>query len=122
MNKPVINLFLDDDRRFPIGFIVARHMEDAISYFERYTINILSLDHDLGKNKQGDILPTGYDFVKYFCEHQLHANEIYIHTDNGRGREDMYQTLLAAQKRGFIDETTKIYHHGISHHRLSQLT
>lgn len=43
-----INLYLDDLRDCPKGFIVARTVEEAIYYFENYQINILSLDHDLG--------------------------------------------------------------------------
>ncbi|MGF7535353.1 cyclic-phosphate processing receiver domain-containing protein [Bacillus mexicanus] len=54
---------------------------------------MLSLDHDLGEDENKKLLPSGQDFVKYFCEKGLHANKIYIHTNNGPGRETMYQTL-----------------------------
>ncbi|WP_325048962.1 cyclic-phosphate processing receiver domain-containing protein [Peribacillus saganii] len=63
-----INLYVDDLRDCPNGFIIARNTEQAIHYIETYRINILSLDHDLGEDKDGNILPTGYDLVKYFCE------------------------------------------------------
>ena len=80
---------------------------------EQHAVGIISLDHDLGEDDEGNILPTGYDFVKYYCEHGLQADEVYIHTDNPVGREAMYQTLIAAQRRGFIDVNTKIYRYGI---------
>ncbi|WP_346421766.1 cyclic-phosphate processing receiver domain-containing protein [Oceanobacillus sp. E9] len=50
------------------------------------------------------MLPTGYDLVKIFCEKGLRANKIFLHTDNGVGRENMYHTLKGAQRRGFIDK------------------
>ncbi|WP_411682462.1 cyclic-phosphate processing receiver domain-containing protein [Clostridium thailandense] len=110
MNK-MINLYLDDLRDVPEGFVIARTVEEAIYYLENFNINILSLDHDLGEEENGNLLPTGYDLVKYICENGLRANKIYIHTDNPVGRENMYQTLLAAQKRGFIDKDIRIYNY-----------
>lgn len=98
-----INLYVDDLRDCPKNFILAKDIQQAIYYLDIYNINILSLDHDLGCNNKGDLLPTGYDLVKFICEHSIKVNEIYIHTDNIVGRENMYQTLLGAKKRGFID-------------------
>lgn len=109
-----INLYLDDLRDCPQGFKVARNVNEAISCFENYTINILSLVHDLGTDANGQLLPTGYDFVKYFCLNNYHANKIYIHTDNGVGRENMFHTLKSAQRRGFINSDIEIYHYSIT--------
>lgn len=112
--KEIINLYLDDLRDCPEGFTVARNMEQAIHYLENYEVNVLSLDHDLGEDESGNLLPTGYDLVKYMCENGLKANKIYMHTDNSVGRENMYQTLLGAQRRGFIDGDIEIYHYPIT--------
>jgi len=106
-----INLYLDDLRDCPKGFIVARTFDQAVDLIERHTIDVLSLDHDLGSDEDGNLLPTGYDFVKKFCEEGHFANKIYIHTDNVIGRENMYETLLAAQRRGFISKEIEIYRH-----------
>ncbi|WP_374187416.1 cyclic-phosphate processing receiver domain-containing protein [Priestia aryabhattai] len=114
-----INLYLDDLRDCPADFEVARSYDEAIERFNTHTIHILSLDHDLGEDENQQLLPTGYDFVKYMCEHGLRADKIYIHTDNGVGRENMYQTLLAAQRRGFIDEDIEIYHYSITVNKYS---
>lgn len=105
-----INIYLDDLRDIPKNFIGARNIDEAIKLFNTYNIGIISLDHDLG-NVSGILLPTGYDFVKYFCEHGLYADSIYIHTDNPVGRENMYETLLAAQRLGFISSNIKIYYY-----------
>lgn len=109
-----INLYLDDLRDCPEGFTLARNMDEAIDIFSKHEVHILSLDHDLGENENGQLLPTGYDFVKYFCEYGLYADKIYMHTDNGVGRENMVETLKGAQRRGFIDERIEIYHYSIT--------
>ncbi|WP_240041454.1 cyclic-phosphate processing receiver domain-containing protein [Paenibacillus ginsengarvi] len=61
----MINLYLDDLRNCPEGFIVARTFEGAVQVFQENPINLLSLDHDLGEDEHGNELPNGYDFVKF---------------------------------------------------------
>lgn len=114
MQKATINLYVDDLRDCPDGYIIARNIEEAIYYLRNNNVYILSLDHDLGEDEEGKLLPTGYDLVKYICENGLRAEKIYLHTDNGVGRQNMYQTLKGAQKRGFIDNDIEIYHYSIT--------
>lgn len=106
-----INIYLDDLRACPDNFVPAKNVDEAIELIKNNNIGIMSLDHDLG-NLDGVILPTGYDFVKYICEFGIECDAIFIHTDNSVGRENMYETLLGAQRRGFISENIKIYHYG----------
>lgn len=103
-----VNVYLDDVRKCPKGFILARTAEDALKLIRKGNVGLVTLDHDLGLNEQGKERLTGYDLVKTFCEEGLYVDEIYMHTDNVVGRENMYQTLLAAQKRGFIAKEIKI--------------
>lgn len=110
----MINIYVDDLRDCPIGFVIARTYEEAINLLESNKVNILSLDHDLGEDLKGNLLPTGYDLVKYICENNIKVNKIYIHTDNPVGRENMYQTLCGAKRRGFIDFNIDIYHYSIT--------
>lgn len=110
----MINVYLDDLRDCPIGFTVARTFEEAVELFQQYEVNILTLDHDLGENEYGKELKNGYDFVKYFCENGLYAKKIYHHTDNPVGRKNMYETLLASQRRGFISEDIQIHYYPIT--------
>lgn len=114
-----INLYVDDLRDCPDGFVLARNVEEAIFYLENYTVQTLSLDHDLGEDAQGNLLPTGYDLVKIFCEKGYHVNKIYIHTDNGPGRDNMFHTLKGAQKREFIEQDIEIYHYSITVNKYS---
>lgn len=107
--KKKIYLYVDDLRDCPEGFFIARNIDEVKEYFQNYEIEILSLDHDLGADEHGNLLLTGYDLVKYMCEEGLRADKIYLHTDNPVGRDNMYQTLLGAQRRGFIDNDILIY-------------
>ena len=109
-----INLYVDDLRDCPAGYVLAKTEEEALIFLQNNNVHILTLDHDLGEDDNGNLLPTGYDLVKKMCELGLRANKIYIHTDNGVGRDNMYQTLLAARRRGFIDEDIEIYHYPIT--------
>lgn len=114
-----MNVYVDDLRDCPKGFTIARTFEEAVTLLQQHEVDILSLDHDLGEDAEGNLLPTGYDLVKYFCEHGLRANKIYLHTDNPVGRENMYETLKGAKRRGFIDEDIEIYHYSITSNRYS---
>ena len=117
--KEKINLYVDDLRDCPSNFVIARNVEQAIFKLQNFQVEILSLDHDLGTDEQGNILPTGYDLVKYICQKGLRADRIYLHTQNPVGRENMYQTLLSSQRRGFIDSDIKIFNYSITQDKYS---
>ena len=106
-----INLYLDDLRDCPDGFVIARCVDEAKRYLAECDLDILSLDHDLGVDDKGDLLPSGYDFVKFICEEGINVNKIYIHTDNPVGRDNMYSTLVAAQRRGFLSKNILIFNY-----------
>lgn len=106
-----INIYLDDLRVCPDRFVIARTYEDAVNLIENNKVGILSLDHDLGEDENGNLLKTGYDLVKYICENNCDIEEIYIHTDNAVGRINMIETLKGAMRRGFISNDMKLYHY-----------
>ncbi|WP_252229970.1 cyclic-phosphate processing receiver domain-containing protein [Clostridium sp. ZBS15] len=113
----VINLYVDDIRKCPDGFVIARNYDEAIELLRSNTIDTLSLDHDLGLNENG-IEKNGYDIVKYMCEHGISPRQIYIHTDNVVGRDNMYYTLIGSRVRGFIESGTEIYKYGYTKNRI----
>jgi len=91
----MINLFLDDLRECPSGFVLVRNEFECRKWLalNKGKINILSLDHDLGENE-----PTGYDFVRWLIEEgignpTIYPKEIYLHTANGVGRDNMFKLL-----------------------------
>ncbi len=85
----MINIFLDDLRKCPNGFILARNYQECINLLTQNQVSILSLDHDLGSEYE----PTGYDVCKYIIEHDLFPKSVYLHTSNPVGRMNMYQLL-----------------------------
>lgn len=109
--KETINLYLDDLRDCPNGFVLARTVDEAIQYFKIFNINILSLDHDLGVDNEGNLLKSGYDLVKIICKEGLRANKIYLHTDNPVGRDNMYYTLIGAIKHNILDSDIEVYNY-----------
>ena len=92
----MINVYLDDLRPCPKGFILARNIRECITLLEEYEIGILSLDHDLGWNE-----PTGYEVAKYMTDHGKYAREIYLHTSSSIGCTNMFQ-LLQKHKPEFV--------------------
>lgn len=104
----MIKLYVDDLRKCPEGWVLAKNIAEAIPYIRLGQVAMLSLDHDLGE-ENGVLLPTGYDLVKQFCENGWEVKEIYLHTANPVGRENMYETLKASQRRGFISDEIKVY-------------
>jgi len=123
----MINLYVDDLRDIPRGFIGARSYNDALYFLRLAPIDVLSLDHDLGENAYGHLLPTGDDLVNWIIEYgatksPLIINRIYLHTDNPVGRDRMYKALTRAKERGFIHKRTTIHHYPITHNKYTDPT
>ncbi|WP_445678144.1 cyclic-phosphate processing receiver domain-containing protein [Psychrobacillus sp. FSL H8-0484] len=38
---------------------MTRNVQEAINYLVNYKVHLLSLDHDLGEDEEGNLLPTG---------------------------------------------------------------
>lgn len=96
-----MKVFLDDIRPCPRGFVWVKSVEECLVLLRQGKVDILSLDHDLGEGK-----PTGYDLVKIMVEENLYPKEIYIHTANPVGRENMYKTLAR-----YKPPSVKVYNH-----------
>lgn len=92
---PMINVFLDDRRPCPPGFVPARTAEECMLLLEECEVNILSLDHDLGPGE-----PTGYDVAAYIVRSGKYPREIYLHTSSEWGRSRMFQILYRNKPEG----------------------
>lgn len=107
-----MNIFLDDLRPAPTRFELARTVEEAISLFKSCAnrgeqINIVSLDHDLG-GYDGTYTKTGYDLCKWLVEHWYYdvnaeiPKQVFLHTSNPVGRQNMYQLLTRTGPTGVM--------------------
>lgn len=92
-----------DDLRTPIevfDFIV-RSYDEAIMCVEKYGVPIyISFDHDLGINKKGELLKSGYDFAKWLVENDLDGvikiSEQFtykVHSQNPVGKQNIIALL-----------------------------
>jgi hypothetical protein len=97
----MINLYLDDMRRCPEGFVLAKNVEECISLLDESDVQICSLDFDLGWGQ-----PTGHEVAKHIASSGRFPREIYLHTSSDYGRGQMYQTLSAS-----LPEGVKLYNH-----------
>ena len=102
----MINIYMDDCRNCPKGFILARTTKECLDLMDKYAgnVNILSLDHDMS---DGD--NDGYWTVKQMVERGFYADKIYFHTANPVGRENMYHYLKNAIDYEILPKKITLY-------------
>ena len=83
-----MNIYLDDYRPCPSGFVLAKNVEECIALLEQAEVEILSLDYDLGWGQ-----PTAIEVVHYIVENKRFPKTVYLHTSSPSGRMQMYQLL-----------------------------
>jgi len=90
----VMRIYLDDERLPPDGWIRTKAVNSTINLLKSGRVSHLSLDHDLGTDKE-----CGYD-VLLWIEEQVFTNKdfcppanIYIHTANPSARRKMELAL-----------------------------
>ncbi|WP_248925593.1 cyclic-phosphate processing receiver domain-containing protein [Paenibacillus hamazuiensis] len=99
----MIRVFLDDMRRCPEGFVLAKDAAECILLLEQCEVEVLSLDYDLGPGQ-----PTGLEVVMHMVRKRLFPREIYLHTSSASGRVSMFNLLYAHKPEG-----TVLYNHPI---------
>ncbi|MDW4525016.1 cyclic-phosphate processing receiver domain-containing protein [Rossellomorea marisflavi] len=98
-----VNVFLDDYRHCPQGYILAKDIDECLQLMYDHSIGHLSLDHDLeSKTRNGLML------VHAMVEHQLFAERITIHSANSVGGKNMFRYLKAAQENDQMPHSIKI--------------
>ena len=82
LDRAGLNVFLDDARPAPEGWMHVRRPEEAIELLQTGTVERISLDHDLGNDEHG----TGYDVLLWIeeavAERGFAPPEISIHSAN----------------------------------------
>lgn len=84
-----MNLFLDDKRPAPDGFMLVRSAKACIRMLEEAPVQVISLDYNLGRNQ-----PKGDTVVKYMVKNKLFPPRIIIHSNSRLGRMKMYRLLV----------------------------
>ncbi|WP_081957585.1 cyclic-phosphate processing receiver domain-containing protein [Paenibacillus sp. FSL R7-0273] len=90
-----MNIYMDDYRRRPEGFTLARTTEECLLLLRECEVGILSLDYDMGP---GDY--SGDEVARRMVLEGLYPREIYLHTSSPEGRRAMYELLYPAVPAG----------------------
>jgi hypothetical protein len=102
---------MDDLRKHPQGFTLARTTEECLLLLRECEVRILSLDFDMGPDDY-----SGNEVAARMVLENLFPSEIYLHTSSASGRRKMYEILYAALPGG-----TKLYNGPLSEGRLAEI-
>lgn len=87
----MINVFLDDIRHCPSGFVAARTAEECLQLLAECDVNILSLDFELGYGQ-----PNGAAVVRGLIAGGRFPRQIFVHSSSPSGRALMVRLLREA--------------------------
>lgn len=93
----MINVYLDDVRPCPRGFVVARSAEECLLLLSESRVDILSLDFELGYGQ-----PNGLSVVHGIIAGGHYPREVYVHSSSLMGRAQMVRELRAANPPGVV--------------------
>ena len=107
-----MQLWLDDRRRPPFGWVWAKTAEEAILLLDAGTFDEVSLDHDLGDTTH-DPEWTGYTVLNHIesrvvWDDSYVAPKIYVHSDNAAGIKKMrlgIENIARLMRAKFGNET-----------------
>ncbi|MFD2612160.1 cyclic-phosphate processing receiver domain-containing protein [Paenibacillus gansuensis] len=99
----MIHLYMDDYRRKPEGFVLARTIDECMDLLEQEKVDILSLDYDLGWGE-----PNGLETVRRLLMGNRFPRKIYLHSSSIAGRKVMYEALYGA-----LPESVELYMHPV---------
>ncbi|MDT3424679.1 hypothetical protein J2Z22_000191 [Paenibacillus forsythiae] len=87
----MINVYMDDYRRAPQEFALARTTEECLLLLRECEVGVLSLDYDMGPADD-----NGGFVAKAIVLEGLFPREIYLHTSSSQGRKEMFELLYPA--------------------------
>jgi hypothetical protein len=93
----MIHVYMDDYRKVPKGFTLARTTEECLLLLRECEVGVLSLDYDMGP-----VDDTGGEVARRIVLEGLFPREIYLHTSSPWGRREMYEMLYAAKPEGLL--------------------
>ena len=108
-----MKLYLDDVRPLPAGddWLIARGLLDFQIQIQANgaALEVISFDHDLGE-VNGREMPSGLDCAHWLTEWLMDGNtlpklkEIFVHSSNPPGRDNIVGYFKSAQKAGILVE------------------
>ena len=98
-----MNVFMDDQRPCPAGFILATTAEQALELIRNNKVHTLSLDYNMGFRQR-----NGLYFADVFCKERLHVEEIHLHTNDPIGQHYMLDRIQKGKESGEISSSIMI--------------
>ena len=93
-----LNVFLDDERETPQGWLRVYWPDEAVALLESGQVQIISLDHDLGDDARG----TGYDVIVWIeeavCLRGFVPPRVLVHSANPAARQRMLAGVAAIER------------------------
>lgn len=111
----MVNLWLDDVRPAPEGWVWCKNIIDAKALMKSEIVDKMSLDHDMGTCQacedyyqlnsalwqKCEHTGTGYDFVMWMVEYNSWPRSVpTVHSANPSGREAMEKAIERFYPRG----------------------
>jgi hypothetical protein len=106
----MLNVYLDDCRNCYDSYegmdgwehwLVVRSTQNLKKMLELGLVDDLDLDHDLGRDRYGNLLPDGTDLVKWIVETGYWPKgEIIVHSANKERNQFMRDYLRQAEEAG----------------------
>lgn len=93
----MIHIYMDDLRKVPKGFALARSTEECLLMLRECEVDILSLDYDMGPDDY-----SGGEVARRIVLEGLFPREIYLHTSSLWGRREMFEILYTAKPEGML--------------------
>lgn len=84
----MINVYLDDYRPCPAGFVLAKSAAECILLLQHEEVDVLSLDYELGWGQ-----PNGLAVVQHIVDSGRYPRVFYFHTSSPSGRIGMIHLL-----------------------------
>ncbi|HLV50533.1 MAG TPA: cyclic-phosphate processing receiver domain-containing protein [Flavobacterium sp.] len=92
------NLYLDDLRSVPQGFIGVRSYAEFVTYIETNGLpDFISFDHDLGLQESG--FDCAKWLVNYCLDHKVKLPDFTVHSQNPVGKKNIESLLNNLKKR-----------------------
>lgn len=107
----MMNIYMDDMRKRPPGFVLARTTEECLLLLRSGPVQVLSLDYDMGPEEF-----SGGEVAKRMVLEGLFPLEIYLHTSSLQGRKEMYEILYNA-----IPVSTRLHGSPLEPERLQRI-
>jgi len=93
----LINVYLDDVRPCPRGFVPARSAEECLLLLEAEEVDMLSLDFELGFG-----MPNGLAVVHAMIATGRYPKRVFVHSSSMMGRALMVRALREAAPAGLV--------------------